>query len=145
MPQKIAFESIVGGLLRHIQFIKSTILFQDSLSFQQMTQQIVEMLVLLCVRHLLGLYNPNQVADALKLPKVSDLYRSLETLSLYIKVVALFFRQPTHPDAHGGTFVSCSAETSQCLEGYSALLLIQPLSVPLPTTPTLLRKWDQVP
>ena len=48
--------------------IKSTIFFQDLLSscFQRMTQQIIETLVLLCVSHLFGLYNPNQVADALR-------------------------------------------------------------------------------
>ena len=34
------------------------------------------------VLHLFGLYNPNQVADALKLPK-ARLYRSLGSLSLY--------------------------------------------------------------
>ena len=64
--------------------IKSTIFFQDLLSsyFQRMRQQIVETLLLLCVCHLFGLYNPNQVADALKLPK-TRLYRSLGNLSLY--------------------------------------------------------------
>ena len=64
--------------------IKSTIFFQDLLSsyFQRMRQQIVETLLLLCVCHLFGLYNPNQVADALKLPK-ARLYRSLSSLSLY--------------------------------------------------------------
>ncbi len=64
--------------------IKSTIFFQDLLSsyFRRITQQIVETLVLLCVSHLFGLYNPNQVADALKLPK-ARLYRRLAALSLY--------------------------------------------------------------
>ncbi len=64
--------------------IKSTIFFQDlfSFSFQRMRQQIVETLLLLCVCHLFELYNPNQVADALKLPK-ARLYRSLGNLSLY--------------------------------------------------------------
>ena len=64
--------------------IKSTIFFQDLLSsyFQRMRQQIVETLLLLCVCHLFRLYNPNQVADALKLPK-ARLYRSLGSLSLY--------------------------------------------------------------
>ncbi len=47
-----------------------------------MTQQIVETLLLLCVCHLFGLYNPNQVADALKLPK-ARLYRTIGSLSLY--------------------------------------------------------------
>ena len=66
------------------QLIKSTCFFQDLLSsyFQRMTQQLLETLVLLCVCHLFGLYNPNQVADALKLPK-AGLYRSLGSLSLY--------------------------------------------------------------
>ncbi len=66
------------------KLIKSTIFFQDLLAsyFQPITQQIVETLLLLCVCHLFGLYNPNQVADALKLPK-ARLYRSLGSLSLY--------------------------------------------------------------
>ena len=66
------------------KIIKSTIFFQDLLAsyFQRITQQIVETLLLLCVCHLFGLYNPNQVADALKLPK-ARLYRSLGSLSLY--------------------------------------------------------------
>ena len=69
--------------MRH-KIITSTLFFQDLLSsyFQRMTQQVVETLVLLCVCHLFGLYNPNQVADALKLPK-ARLYRSLGSLSLY--------------------------------------------------------------
>ena len=69
--------------MRH-KIIKSTIFFQDLLSsyFQRMTQQIVETLVLLSVCHLFGLYNPNQVADALRLPK-AGLYRRIGSLSLY--------------------------------------------------------------
>ena len=47
-----------------------------------MTQQIVETLVLLSVSYLFGLYNPNQVADALRLPK-ARLYRRIGSLSLY--------------------------------------------------------------
>ena len=64
--------------------IKSTRFFQDLLSsyFQRITSQVVETLVLLCVCHLFGLYNPNQVADALRLPK-AGLYRRLGSLSLY--------------------------------------------------------------
>ena len=64
--------------------IKSTIFFQDLLAsyFQRITQQIVETLLLLCVCHLFGLYNPNQVADAFRLPK-AGLYRKLGALSLY--------------------------------------------------------------
>ena len=69
--------------MRH-KIIKSTIFFQDLLCsyFQRITQQVVETLLLLCVCHLFGLYNPNQVADALKLPK-ARLYRGLGSLSLY--------------------------------------------------------------
>ena len=69
--------------MRH-KIIKSTRFFQDLLSayFQRMTQQIVETLLLLCVCHLFGLYNPNQVADALRLPK-AGLYRRIGALSLY--------------------------------------------------------------
>ena len=50
--------------------------------FQRMTSQVVETLVLLCVCHLFELYNPNQVADALALPK-AGIYRPLNALSLY--------------------------------------------------------------
>jgi len=66
------------------KIIKSTRFFQDLLSsyFRRLRQQVVETLLLLCVCHLFGLYNPNQVADALKLPK-SRLYRNLSFLSLY--------------------------------------------------------------
>ena len=66
------------------KLIKSTRFFQDLLcsDFQRITQQVVETLLLLCVCHLFGLDNPNQVADALKLPK-ARLYRSLGSLSLY--------------------------------------------------------------
>ena len=70
--------------MRH-KIIKSTIFFQDLFSsyFRRMRQQIIETLLLLCVCHLFGLYNPNQVADALKLPK-ARLYRNLgNPLSLY--------------------------------------------------------------
>ena len=65
-------------------FIKSTIFFQELLSsyFQRLTSQVVETLLVLSVCHLFGLYNPNQVADALKLPK-ARLYRSIRSLSPY--------------------------------------------------------------
>ena len=64
--------------------IKSTIFFQHLLScyFQRITSQVVETLLVLSVSHLFGLYNPNQVADGLKLPK-ARLYRSIGGLSLY--------------------------------------------------------------
>ena len=67
------------------KIIKSTLFFQDLLAsyFRRMRQQVLETLLLLCVGfHLFGLYNPNQVADALKLPK-ARLYRNLNFLSLY--------------------------------------------------------------
>ena len=66
------------------ELIKSTTFFQHLLSscFQRMRQQVVETLLLLCVCHLFGLYNPNQVADALKLPK-ARLYRRIGRLSFY--------------------------------------------------------------
>ena len=65
-------------------FIKSTIFFQDLLSsyFQRITSQVVETLLVLSICHLFGLYNPNQVADALKLPK-AKFYRRIGSLSLY--------------------------------------------------------------
>ena len=65
-------------------FIKSTIFFQHLLSsyFQRITSQVVETLLVLSVCHLFGLYNPNQVSDALQLPK-ARLYRSIGSLSLY--------------------------------------------------------------
>ena len=65
-------------------FTKSTIFFQHLLSsyFQRMRRQVVETLLMLSVCHLFGLYNPNQVADALKLPK-ARLYREIGSLSLY--------------------------------------------------------------
>ena len=65
-------------------FIKSTLFFQDLLSsyFQRITSQVIETLLVLSVCHLFGLYNPNQVADALKLPK-AGLYRRIGSLSLY--------------------------------------------------------------
>ena len=65
-------------------FTKSTIFFQHLLSsyFQRMRRQVVETLLVLSVCHLFGLYNPNQVADALKLPK-ARLYREIGSLSLY--------------------------------------------------------------
>ena len=47
-----------------------------------MRWKVVETLLVLSVCHLFGLYNPNQVADALKLPK-ARLYRGIGSLSLY--------------------------------------------------------------
>ena len=65
--------------------IKSTLFFQDLLCscFQCIKRQVIETLLLLCVCHLFGLYNPNQVvSDALELPK-ARLYRDIGALSLY--------------------------------------------------------------
>lgn len=64
--------------------ITSTTFFQHLLCsyFQRITSQVVETLLVLSVCHLFGLYNPNQVADALKLPK-ARLYRRIGSLSLY--------------------------------------------------------------
>ena len=84
------------------KLIKSTLFFQDLLAsyFQRMRQQVVETLLLLCVGcHLFGLDNPNQVADALKLPK-ARLYRSLGSLSLYH---CKMFESPTRM-CHGSRF-----------------------------------------
>ena len=47
-----------------------------------MTSQLQETLLLLSTGHLFGLFNPNQVADALAIPK-ANLYRHLKDFSLY--------------------------------------------------------------
>ena len=64
--------------------IKSAMCFQILLysNFRKMTSQLREVLLLLSTGHLFGLYNPNQVADALAIPKAS-LYRHLKAFSLY--------------------------------------------------------------
>lgn len=84
MTQRITFESTLGGHFMRYHFIKSTIFFQDLLScyFHRVASQVVETLLVLSVCHLFGLYNPNQVSDALKLPK-ARLYRDIGALSLY--------------------------------------------------------------
>lgn len=63
---------------------KSTKFFQILLftNFRTITTQLTETLLLLSTGHLFGLYNPNQVADALSLSK-SKLYRRLNGFSLY--------------------------------------------------------------
>ena len=68
----------------HLHLIKSATFFQQLLCsyFRRLRSQLVETVVILSVCHLFGLYNPNQVADALELPK-ARLYRPLGTLSLY--------------------------------------------------------------
>ena len=68
----------------HHQIIKSLEFFQHLLCsrFRRIRLQVVDTLLLLSVSHLFGLYNPNQVADALTLPKAS-LYRDLHAISQY--------------------------------------------------------------
>ena len=67
------------------QLIKSTTFFQGLLSsqFRTLKQCFVNTLVFLSTCHLFGLTNPNQVADALSIPK-ARLYRELNTMSLYL-------------------------------------------------------------
>ena len=50
--------------------------------FRRLTSKLVETLLLLSTGHLFGLYNPNQVADVLAIPK-AKLYRHLKDFSLY--------------------------------------------------------------
>ena len=66
------------------QLIKSTTFSQLLLSsqFRTLKQHFVNTLVFLSTCHLFGLTNPNQVADALSIPKAS-LYRHLNEVSLY--------------------------------------------------------------
>ena len=63
---------------------KSIMFFQVLLysCFRRLTSELVETLLLLSTGHLFGLYNPNQVADALSIPK-AKLYRHLKDFSLY--------------------------------------------------------------
>ena len=65
------------------QLIKSTFFFQQLLSsrFRTLKERVVKTIMLLSLCHLFGLYNPNQVADALCIPK-ARLYRELNTMSL---------------------------------------------------------------
>ena len=66
------------------QLIKSTVFFQQLLSsrFRTLKERVVKTIVLLSLCHLFSLYNPNQVSDALFIPKAS-LYRHLNEVSLY--------------------------------------------------------------
>ena len=68
----------------HHQIIKSLKFFQHLLCsrFRGLRLQIIDTLLLLSVCHLFSLYNPNQVADALTLPK-AGLYRDLHAVSQY--------------------------------------------------------------
>ena len=54
-----------------LDLIKSATFFQQLLCsyFQHLRSQIIETVMVLSVCHLFGLYTPNQVADALELPK----------------------------------------------------------------------------
>ena len=66
------------------QLIKSTLFFQQLLSsrFRTLKERVVKTIMLLSLCHLFSLYNPNQVSDALFIPKAS-LYRHLNEVSLY--------------------------------------------------------------
>ena len=68
----------------HHQIIKSVKFFQHLFCsrFRRIRLQIVDTGLLLSVCHLFVLDNPNQVADALTLPK-AGLYRDLHSLSQY--------------------------------------------------------------
>ena len=67
------------------QLIKSITFFQQLLSsqFSTLNRRLVDTLVFLSTCHLFGLTNPNQVSDALSIPK-ARLYRELNTMSLYL-------------------------------------------------------------
>jgi hypothetical protein len=69
--------------MRH-HLIKSAMYFQILLfsNFRTFSTELIEILLLLSTGHLFGLFNPNQVADALSLSK-SKLYRQLNDCSLY--------------------------------------------------------------
>ena len=64
--------------------IKSTNFFQELLvsQFCALKQRLVKTIMLLSLCHLFGLYNPNQVSDALSTPK-ANLYRHLNEVSFY--------------------------------------------------------------
>ena len=64
--------------------ITSARFFQSALfaNARDMTPELSETLLLLSTGHLFGLYNPNQVADALGVSK-NKLYRTLKEVSLY--------------------------------------------------------------
>lgn len=64
--------------------IRSAAFFQSAFyaNFRDMTSKLAETLLLLSIGHLFGLYNPNQVADALSVSK-NRRYRDLKEMSLY--------------------------------------------------------------
>lgn len=67
------------------QYVTNSLMFFQVLlcsNFRKMTSQLLEVLLLLSTGHLFGLYNPNQVADALAIPK-AKLYRTLKAFSIY--------------------------------------------------------------
>ena len=66
------------------KIIRSATFFQQLLysRFRQINSKVSETLLLLSLGHLFELYNPNQVADALAIPK-ARLYRHLKQLSIY--------------------------------------------------------------
>lgn len=67
------------------QYVTKSLMFFQTLlysNFRRMTYQLQEVLLLLSTCHLFGLYNPNQVSDALAIPK-AKLYRVLKGFSLY--------------------------------------------------------------
>lgn len=67
------------------QYVTKSVMFFQMLlysNFRKMTSPLQEVLLLLSTGHLFGLFNPNQIADALAIPK-TKLYRVLESFSLY--------------------------------------------------------------
>ena len=66
------------------QLIKSTIFFQELLfsRFRTLKERLIETIMLLSLCHLFRLSNPNQVSDALSIPK-ARLYRHLNEVSFY--------------------------------------------------------------
>ena len=64
--------------------IKCTPFFQQILysRFRLITSQAIETVLLLSLGLMFGLYNPNQLADALEIPK-ARLYRHLKEIRLY--------------------------------------------------------------
>lgn len=64
------------------QLIKSINFFQHILysNFRHLNAEGVEVLLMPSIGHLFGLYNPNQIADALEIPK-AKLYRQLQHFS----------------------------------------------------------------
>ena len=64
--------------------IRTAAFFQSAFyaNTRKMTPELAETLLLLSTGHLFGLYNPNQIADALSVSK-NKLYRDLKAMSLY--------------------------------------------------------------